>query len=432
MSAVVGMVFDFSSSWTEHDDFEDWMVALCKIFKELNNQPIPYTRTYEKMVFAIGCGAKTKPYNFDILGTIKRLQEMKLHCKDGSLNTILYESLNILEQNGAPYVRNWADEKRLATLVDIKDAKVLWYMLKNDRGFLKKFANEILPEVCRSQDNAKTVVDTRVKVSANGGAAATAAIPSACQGFLTAGPLGIVLGAVIGGAVGHHSAKRVNKRSNVTTDESVKDTVKKGTALVWEKILVAVTRKSVVNVQYACSIVSDYTVNDDSGTDSETRRRMKDLLEMMNIYGGRLIMVDALWTAQRLFRETYFRTCRYEQILFVMAAGPPADADKTVPDFGGEGVTVVSAYVKKPDHSKSRQSPSSDMKVASSDVYSRKSPDCESGAAFHSRLSSCRDTKRDSSSLHETLRCRVESMETMETMEHELSLFCQISKPSSA
>ncbi len=413
MPALVGgIVFDLSSSWIEHGGPERWMMALCETIKKLNYHLDPYITTSKDNVFAIGCGCKGEPYSFDILSTIRRLQDMEPSDGD-DVDAILRESLDILKENGAPYVLDWANEKKLKQIVEAKDRKVLWHMLKTDKEFMKTFVYDVLPEECRSRYNFGTFVANEVKGSTNADHALLGARVGAICGAIMGQGVGMLFGAAFGAFIGYKASAAANDKLDCKTDESIMDTIRKGTDLVWNRILVPVTPESVMNVQDACCIVSGCTSYGNSET-GETRanttqaeQKMHKLLEKMKplIYGDRQ-MVSALWDANKLLSRPNFNT--YEQILFVMAGGPPDDQLTGVPDFETGEVTVVCATHNTHD-SESRH------------LYSTESPHWDRGARFYFRLSSPIDTQRV---------CPPVGW-TVESREPGPRLFYQISRPSS-
>ncbi len=283
MPALVAIVFDLSCSWIGHGGPERWLVALCDTIKKLSYQPAPYITTSKDKVFAIGCGCKREPYNFDILRTIRHLQDMELNDGD-DVDAILCETMDILQNNGAPYVRDWANENRLKNVVEAKDIKVLWYKLKTDEDFMKTFVYDILPEECRSRNDSGTFVANTVGSSANGGGAFDGTIRGA-QGGVAVGWMGLFIGGPI-------AAADASDRLDHKTYKSIMKTMRKGTDLVWSRILVPVGPESVMNVHDARSVVNGCTSRVNT---TQAERKMQRLLKKMKplIYGPRR-MVSAL------------------------------------------------------------------------------------------------------------------------------------------
>ncbi len=414
MPALVGLVMDVSGSMKgKSGGVLDWMKSIFTTIRKLNHgdrmvQSAPYisTCTPDDHVFAIGCGGNgDEPHIFDILGTVKYLQHMGGNSTPDNLHVVLKETLDILKRNGAPYVRDWADEYRLKRLIKLKEGKAILYKLRNDRQFTSEFVQNVLPEECRKHTERTT------KAAAAKTSYAWAPMLTTVLGVTTAilapgigwGAGALMVAAGTGTGIG--GAIAANKEVGRATDASIKETIWKGMKLVRKGILHPVSLNTTLSIEKACNILRSYTSD-------ENQTEMDDLVQHMEpaIYSCDRKIITAIWKAKELFSQSNFNT--YEQILFVLSDGLPTDSHwcNPIPDFNTAEVTVVSAYISG---SESRQ------------LHSRESPNWDSGANFYFRLSSPIDTQRVSPTVFTTLGWSVESREP------EPRLFCQISRPSS-
>jgi hypothetical protein len=126
-----------------------WAQSIFNVIVDL----IEHDLTSENRVFAIGVGAECPSKEiFDVIATVQKIEKMPCATKHH-----IYEIFNILERNGARYIRKWAsDISLIETTITDYTARLVLRKLKSDDQFLRKFVDEFLPFGCR--DNVPTTV----------------------------------------------------------------------------------------------------------------------------------------------------------------------------------------------------------------------------------------------------------------------------------
>lgn len=148
---LIGIVLDVSRSMKtscKEREFDctdnDWIESIFSIIDDLTMEDMGDNNH----VFVIGVGSFNNK-TFDLLNTIKNIQSsknlMKLKKED-----IINEIVEILQQNGAPYLLKWVTKEKICELIDFNLAATFLTQLRVDVNFVKK-VTELLPIVCKDR-----------------------------------------------------------------------------------------------------------------------------------------------------------------------------------------------------------------------------------------------------------------------------------------
>ena len=270
--SLTGIILDVSASM--HRNIESGIAEpggplVQPIFKVIDDL-IKHDLTSEHQVFAIGVGASCTKEIFDIIGTLKEIEnvEMPIHERNTpATENHINEILDILEGNGASNTRQWIQDITFIQdeLSDCMAALIL-KKLESDKEFLSKFVHKFLPKICR--DSATW----RIKWQQLSGLYKTA------------------------------------------TKEEIREVVDKAKCY----FLKDVEKHSIFSVQDASHIIRKYFNGNELITE-----RMKELLENVEPFiFGQTPLCASLEKATRLFEGDKPENCKS---LFVLSDGRPTD-----------------------------------------------------------------------------------------------------------
>ena len=330
-------------------------------------------------IFAIGCGAEHQPYTFDLLGTLKKVQERDIPTTQSKrLDEILEIILNTLKEGGAPNVKDWANVNQLVLAVSLEQATIIRAMLNSDPEFKQKFIVMCLPVQCRQSFSPKAFGYESMRTTRK------------VWSFL----------------LPKSRSESANDRWENATDESIRDAVYKGLSLVWEFCAPPVGPRAVMGVHDASAIIHGYT-DDQRLTEEQTDSLMKTVDPF--IY-GRTPLLKALEEARSLFEEEEYTNHR--KLLFVLSDGEPTDEEEEDfrPDFEAMDVHVMCCYITK------------DQSMDPKRLYSSQA-DVQESAGFMFNLSTSVSTQRLPMTIF------VKRGWTVDVIDNKTKLFCQVNHP---
>ena len=391
METLTGILLDVSCSMGgsigESTDEEGGPWA-SSIFEVIDNL-IKYDISSDHHVFAIGFGASCGEEVFDIIGTLKQLQNQGNVAEGPATTEHINKIFDILEKAGARTVRKWAEVEVVKRALTDNLAYVFLNKFKFDEPFLKEFVEKILPPACR--DWKKLEVDRQSGAASN-------AIHNFIQGF----------------------NKKLEEVQDVcssvvsccrkATVEEVKDVVEKAKAYLLKKV----DADSIFSVQDASDVVHGCV-----GEKKLTKKKSGELMERIEPYiYGRTPFFRAIGEAIALFQDSKFSS--HKKLLFILSDGDPtdeqitADINRVISKFFTEAkVTVVSCFI--PD--------SSHIVIDPKRLFSKEEPEWDRYAKFMFSLSSILPTQ----SLPRTM--FVKRGWTIDVTNNETHLFLQVNHP---
>ena len=329
-------------------------------------------------VFAIGCGARSGQGIFDIIGTLKQIENEDKITAAGAQGPATPTHINrifqILEVSGAGTIRKWAKREVVSRALTDKMAVLLLNKFESDKPFLKKFVQEFLPSACRDWSEN-------------------------WPGF------NFLQGAY---------ASVVSSVYKTATEEDIKEVVSKAETYLLKEKIVGVNEHSIFNVRDASNVLH--------GCVDEKERSTERSLELWKsvepyIYDSKPLY-QSLEKAIKQFQATSFSG--HQKMLFILSdGGEPADGqttdderiDRVVCELKTAGVTVVSCFV------------GDSTQIEPKRLFSRKRPLWKSGEKFMFSLSS----KLPTQSLPRTM--FVKRDWTIDYTNNETHLFLQVNHP---
>ncbi|XP_074658688.1 uncharacterized protein LOC141911598 [Tubulanus polymorphus] len=350
MSSLIGIFVDVSGSMRrsftagsrgQKMEGGSWARSIFKTVDEF----IKHDVSSDDKVFSIGFGAKNTPEVFDLLNTV-RLNRGHLGNRlydDFDKVVILNKLLTILESNGAPYVRDWADCSILLNEVSHRDANTILSSVEKSDEFRRDFVRS-LPDECR-------IRCYRSEMARHSSA------------VLSWFGQGTMLGGVF------NAPERMVKSR---TKQSIRDVVHNSRMLM--KIRTQdVSAKSIMSVEEASAIMHDGS-NADELKESEIDEMMETVESV--IYGGTPFF-QALRQAESLFKRSPNND--EKKVLVILSDGFPTDS-RDVTSFRSRflenGVTIVTCFITTDDIDDPRR------------LYSKKGLWWNEGARFLFDLSS--------------------------------------------
>ena len=392
METLTGILLDVSCSMGgsigEGTDEEGGPWA-SSIFEVIDNL-IKYDISSDHHVFAIGFGASCGEEVFDIIGTLKQIQNQGNVAEGPATTEHINEIFDILEKAGARTVRKWAEVEVVKRALTDNLAYVFLNKFKVDKPFLKEFVEKILPPACR--DWKKLEVDPQL------GAARDADVFNFLQ------DLNDTLEKV------QDVCSSLVSCCRKATVEEVKDVVEKAKAYVLKKV----DADSIFNVQKASDVVRGCV-----GEKKLTKKKSRELMERIEPYiYGRTPFFRAIGEAIALFQDSKFSS--HKKLLFILSDGDPTDRKITVEInrmiskfFTEAKVTVVSCFIPDSTH----------IVVDPKRLFSKEEPEWDRYAKFMFSLSS----KLSTQSLPRTM--FVKRGWTIDITNNETHLFLQVNHP---
>lgn len=157
MAYLTGILLDVSSSMRrciKRDTDDDggpspWARSIFEVIDDL----IKYDVFSKNHVFAMGVGACTGEDIFDIIGTLKQIQNEDKKTENDvqgpATSWQIKKIFEILKRSGARTVDKWAAEEDAIVALEYREADLLLSKFESDKSFLKKFVEDFLPEACR-------------------------------------------------------------------------------------------------------------------------------------------------------------------------------------------------------------------------------------------------------------------------------------------
>ena len=320
---MIGVLLDVSGSMRHRIDNPEnpqggsWARSIYKVVDELIKNDV----SSDNRVFAIGVGAPNSPNIFDLLITTRNARSRQTRIPKLDTEDLLSRILDILEGNGAPYVRTWAKMYVLLDAVTHEQAHLLCTKLTDDRNFRSQFVADCLPDICRTGTEIRDVYRNPTKLMARG----------VLFGFDFVG----------------QSESNFNP-CNYKIHEDIRDTVRKGMQLIWNFNSVPITDQSIIGVHEASDIL--HGIADGRDMTQLTEEEVDKLMVLVEpfIY-GRTPMVEALNTAKRLFEYGHrTRQNKVKKLLFILSDGDPTDIGQfSIPNMKELDVHVVCCYITK-------------------------------------------------------------------------------------
>ena len=299
-----------------------WVRSVFKVIEELIKHDVPSSNK----TFALAFGSKFHSRQvFDLLGTVEKANEEQPSIEYlktwRTLQDMINEILNILENEGAPRVRTWAHMNVLLSVIDDTTAAAMLYFLQRNPDFTRRFVYDILPQECREMVMG-------VRSLAKEGLYHTAGLLSR---------VGLVRPDI----------------QESATKESVEEVIENGKKLLLELRMVAVNTAAITSVQKASKILHD-SVGDQEVTDERVNELTKTVEPY--IYGGTPLF-RAIKHSVELFSHSEF--ANHEKILFILSDGDPSDGKgETHPQLqklSELGVKIASCYITRDEISNPRR-----------------------------------------------------------------------------
>ena len=332
MASLTGILLDVSGSMRrsigEGTDEEGGPWAL-SIFEVIDNF-ITYDVSSDNHVFAIGFGASCGGEVFDIIGTLKQIQNQETVVERPATTEHINEIFDILERAGARTIRKWAEVEVVKNAMTDNLAVEFLEKFKSDQCFLKEFVEKILPQACRDWPEPG-VGHYLVAAGAASLICPLAVIPT-------------VLALKYGRDAGQNAFSSVVTSYKRATVEDVKEVVEKAKAYLLKKVekakanlLKKVDVASIFNVQHASAVVHGCV-----DVKKLTKERSRELLQRIEpyIYGGTPFF-RSIGEAKALFQDSKFSG--HKKLLFILSDGEPSDVQTT--DLAGTDVTVVTCFI---------------------------------------------------------------------------------------
>ena len=440
MDVLTGILVDVSGSMAHNigDKTVDGSASSwAKSVFEFIDRLIKYDTTSDHRGFAIAFGSNCYHVVFDVLTTLKRLEEDKTldtylkalqngrHCK----RDMIEEMIRILETNGAPRISHLASIDEMNEQIDEFQTAILLSLLKNNSKFRRDYVNQILPRWCRPDFSKTREILWAMDIMYKNGAPrvyqwtsvyeidqqmdekTTAALFDALQNHLEFRDEFIchclpdeckqlqfssLASEFANYTVGWVPSVRQRMTENSIKDvivkgkdlaeakgiyTSVKDLVKRGIELVENYIVTKVTDNSVYSAKVASEILHG-CIGDHEQELTDDRR--KELLERVKpfIYGPFTPLMECMRQAVTLFRYRPNRDSRHK-LLFILSDGMATDGDKPpLYELADLRVQVVCCYITRKHIKEPRR------------LYSNMQPEWEKEAKFMFDMSSTIPTQK--------------------------------------
>ena len=278
-----------------------WARSTFKVVDEMIKRDVPCSN----QTFSLAFGSPFDPQVFDLLSTLGKANDEQSAIEDlkanKTLEKILDEALNILEEKGARRVRTWGKMNVLVKVFDETTAAAILYYLQRSPAFTRRFVFECLPQECREM------------------------VPDA-RHLATEGTYMV-------------SSQPIQEWA---TENSVKEVLEKGKQLLAELRMVAVNKAAIMSVQSASDIL-----HTSIGDKEVTEERVDEMLRTVEpyIYGG-TPLIQAMCHSVDLFSHSEF--ANHKKLLFILSDGQPADGrDPPVEKLSHLGVTIVSCFITR-------------------------------------------------------------------------------------
>ena len=328
-------------------------------------------------VFAIGCGARSGEGIFDIIRTLKQIQnEDKITAaaaQGPATTTHINRIFQILKRSGALTIDKWAKEEVVSRELTDKMAVLLLNKFETDKSFLKTFVQEFLPSACRDWSEN-------------------------WSGF------NFLQGAY---------ASVVTSVYKTATEEDIKEVVNKAETYLLKEKIVGVNEHSIFNVRDASNVLHGCVHEKELST-----KRSLELWKSIEPYiYDRKPLYQSIEKAIELFQASRFSS--HQKLLFILSDGELSDLqstdperiDRVVNELKTASVTVVSCFVGDSTEIKPKR------------LFSRMSLSWKPGEKFMFSLSS----KLPTQSLPRTM--FVKHDWTIEYTNNEIHLFLQVNRP---
>lgn len=391
MAYLTGILIDVSDSMSRNigsgTDKEGgpWARSIFEVIDNLIKNDV----SSDSHVFAIGVGASTGEDIFDVIGTLKQIQNEDKKTEDGvkspATSTQVDMIFRILERSGAGTVRKWAAEEDVIRALKYREADLLLNKLNSDRSFLETFVQKILPPACRDWSESALVKMTGLSLVTN---AVQGAIASVASRFVRA------------------TVADIREVMNQAKPYLLKEEKEK-------VCLSGVTVNSIFKVKDASNVLHGCVDEKEL-----SKERCGELLQRVKpyIYGG-TPLYQSIEEAIKLFQASSFTS--HKKLMFILSDGEPTDGettdrpriDRLTSELNTAGVTVVSCFVTK------------STKIYPKRLYSKEIPEWEPGAKFLFSLSS----KVSTQSLPRTM--FVKRHWTIDFTDNETRLFLQVNSP---
>lgn len=391
MAYLTGILVDVSKSMSRNigsgtnEEGGPWARSIFEVIDNLIKNDV----SSDSRVFAVGVGARTGEDIFDVIGTLKQIQNEDKKTEDSvqspATSTQVDMIFQILERSGARTVRKWAAEEDVIRVLKYREADLLLNKLNSDRSFLETFVQKILPPACRDWSQSALVKVTGLSFFAN---AVQGAFASLTTSFV---------------------------RATVADIREVVDQAKPY-LLKEEKEKVGlsgVTVNSVFKVKDASNVLHGCVDEKEL-----SKERCRELLQSVKPYiYGRTPLYQSIEEAIKLFQASSFTS--HKKLLFILSDGEPTDGetndrpriDRLTSELNTAGVTVVSCFV------------TNSTKIYPKRLYSKEIPEWKPGAKFLFSLSS----KVSTQSLPHTM--FVKRDWTIDFTDNETHLFLQVNRP---
>ena len=325
MAYLTGILIDVSYSMSSNigsgtdEEGGPWARSIFEVIDNLIKNDV----SSDSHVFAIGVGARTGEDIFDVIGTLKQIQNEDKKTEDGvqspATSTQVDMIFRILERSGAGTVRKWAAEEDVIKALKYREADLLLNKLNSDRSFLETFVQEILPPACRDWSESALVKMTGLSFVTN---AVQGAFASVVTSFVRATVADI--------------REVVNQAKPYLLKEE-KEKVR----------LSGVTVNSIFKVKDASNVLHGCVDEKEL-----SKERCRELLQSVEpyIYGG-TPFYQSIEKAIKLFQASSFSS--HKKLLFILSDGEPTDGqatdrariDQLVHELTKADVTVVSCFV---------------------------------------------------------------------------------------
>ena len=416
--SLTGMILDVSQSMrgkvkSEPDErVGPWAQSIFQVIDHLVIKD-------DAKVFALGVGALYEGRHskgiFDVIGTVERMTAI---VEKPATEETINEIFDILESNGARKIRIWVrDITLIEKTVSDYTAKIILLNLREDKDFLCKFVEDILPHSVRDKEQERTDEGVRVSGTIQGGIRKNALTASLLSRIRPANEQDIK--DVVKKARNYLTTKDQWTGLELKKSRQLTRTLKqktnhslftfKNSHLILKNVDV---RKSIFSVQDASRIIHGYI--------GETRElslaRQRELLTNIEpfIY-GLTPLYQSLKVAAVLFKG---ETCE-NKVLFVLSDGEPTDGrnDDTsqikqiTSELRVAGVKVVSCFITRSTNIEPKR------------LYDKMQDDWEAGAKFLFSLSSKVPTQ------HLPRAILAKRKWTLDITNNETKLFTQVNHP---
>ena len=391
MACLTGILIDVSDSMSSNigsgtnEEGGPWARSIFEVIDNLIKNDV----SSDSHVFAIGVGARTGEDIFDVIGTLKQIQNEDKKTEDvvqsPATSTQVDMIFRILERSGARTVRKWAAEEDVIRALKYREADLLLNKLNSDRSFLETFVQEILPPACRDWSESALVKMTGLSFFAN---AVQGTFASVTSSFVRA------------------TVADIREVMNQAKPYLLKEEKEKVS-------LSGVTVNSIFKVKDASNVLHGCVDEKEL-----SKERCRELLQWVKpyIYGG-TPLYQSIKEAIKLFQASSFTS--HKKLLYILSDGEPTDGettdrpriDRLTSELDTAGVTVVSCFVTK------------STEIYPKRLYSKEVPDWEPGAKFLFSLSS----KVSTQSLPRTM--FVKRDWTIDFTDNETHMFLQVNHP---